>query len=299
MKSSYDIICSYMPAKIGQAMKKVSMKYSVLVNEVRLRINRPIVFVFADRIGFLSVDGRISENYNGCMCAEKCDIENIMNVLCRYSVHSCIRELSQGFFTVENGIRVGVAGTYSPEKTIKYINAFNFRIARQEKGCAENIFNKLLTTDNKNILICGGVNSGKTTILRDLCRLCGNRRKTVLIDERNEISGSVNGIPENDIGMQTDVIEGCSRADGIISALKTLSPEYIFCDEISTENDSSAIIQGYGCGISFVATIHADNYDDLLKRYVFRELLKENIFDYAVILNGKNFPGQVHEIRKL
>lgn len=149
------------------------------------------------------------------------------------------------------------------------------------------------------MLICGGVNSGKTTMLRDYCRLCGKRFKVSLIDERNEISASVSGQPYMDIGVMTDVFVGTKRSDGINSAVRTLSPDMIFCDEISTFEDTEAIIRGYGCGVRFAATLHAENYNDLLKRSVAQPLISAGVFDYAVFLGrSENFYG-IKEIRRL
>lgn len=301
--TSYEIICSYLPISLREPLLNVSKKYRNKLSEIRIRVNRPICLVYPDNLQFLCNDGTTSYSFDrqSVVIAYKKDIDSIINALCRFSVHSFVREFSQCFFTIENGVRVGVAGKMSStgEKTLKHINAFNFRISREIIGCSENIYTRLFSESCKNILICGGVNSGKTTILRDLCRLCGNRFKTVLIDERNEISGSVSGIPNNDIGIQTDVLEGYERSDGIITAIRTLSPQLIFCDEISSNNDSEAILSGYGCGVKFVTSIHAQSYQEILCRSVIKKLLEKGVFEYAVILEGENFPGRIREIRRL
>ena len=121
----------------------------------------------------------------------------------------------------------------------------------------------------------------------------------MLIDERNEISATVAGTPTNDVGLNTDVLVGTSRADGVISAIRTLSPDFVFCDEISSSEDASAIIQGHGCGVQFVATVHAGSYDELMCRRVAAELIDAGVFRYAVILAGAQAPGKVAEIRRL
>ena len=78
-----------------------------------------------------------------------------------------------------------------------------------------------------------------------------------------------------DIGVMTDVIVGMNRSKGITSALRTLSPDMIFCDEISTEEDAAAILAAHGCGVEFAATIHCTSYDDLMKRRIAADLLKQ------------------------
>ena len=120
-----------------------------------------------------------------------------------------------------------------------------------------------------------------------------------MIDERSEISASVDGMPSFDIGLQTDILEGMSRFDGIISAIRTLSPHIIFCDEISTSDDVRAILSGHGCGVKFVSTTHAQSFEDLYKRHEIAPLLEKCVFDYAVFLYGESLPGKVGEIRGL
>ncbi|MDE7136900.1 MAG: stage III sporulation protein AA, partial [Ruminococcus sp.] len=103
----------------------------------------------------------------------------------------------------------------------------------------------------------------------------------------------------NDVGVLTDVLGGCKRSVGIISAVRTLSPDMIFCDEISETEDSEAILQAFGCGVNFAATVHAENYENLMKRTAIKPLLESGVFDYAVFLEGSGFPGKIREIRRL
>ncbi|MBR3759600.1 MAG: Flp pilus assembly complex ATPase component TadA [Ruminococcus sp.] len=298
-RTSYEIILSYMTPEIRCAMKQAAEE-SVNLSEIRFRSGRAVSFVYPGKIMFLTCDGRLIADYRDsrCICASASDIHKIVEALCRYSVHSCSRELNEGFFVIGGGIRVGVSGTVTStsDKSIKDFSSLNFRIARSVKGCAEDLFRR---TNGRSVLVCGGVNSGKTTILRDLCRLYGNSRKVVLIDERNEISASTGGVAGRDVGVMTDVIVGSERAAGIISAVRTLSPDVIVCDEISQTSDAEAILSGAGCGISFTASLHAENYEDMLRRKIAVPLIEAGVFDYAVFLQGSSFPSRIREIRRL
>ncbi len=251
--TSYEVVFSYLPPNLRASMNQVSPEAKEKVNEIRTRVGRPISFVFSDKTLYLKKSGMLeySHRANDLLITEKRDIDNITASLCKFSIHSCSRELTDAFFSIENGIHVGVAGTYSTFENgvIKYVNSLNFRISRQIKGCAEELYNKIFAAAPKSVLICGGVISGKTTILRDLCRLCGEKYKTSLIDEQRELSAIANGIPTNDVGIQTDILDGCRRSYDIISAIRTLPPTMIFCDEISTQEDAEAILNGYGCRI--------------------------------------------------
>lgn len=301
--TSYEVVCSYLPPNLRASMNQVSPEAKEKVNEIRIRVGRPISFVFSDKTLYLKKSGMLeySHRANDLLITEKRDIDNITASLCKFSIHSCSRELTDAFFSIENGIRVGVAGTYSTFENgvIKYVNSLNFRISRQIKGCAEELYNKIFAAAPKSVLICGGVNSGKATILRDLCRLCGEKYKTSLIGERREFSAIANGIPTNDVGIQTDILDGCRRSYGIISAIRTLSPTMIFCDEISTQEDAEAILNGYGCRVKFAATIHAGSLTELYSRNAASSLLERGVFDYAVMLEGEGMPGKIREIRRI
>lgn len=301
-ETGYEIILSYLPDRLRINMADVPIHIRDRLNEVRIRAGRPVSLVLSDCVYFVSMNGHVfSDGHKSdLLITSKEEVQEILKRLCRFSVHSFERELKQGFFTIENGIRVGVCGVRTDIcSPIKYASGFNFRISREIKGCADSVYNSLFISNFCSILICGSPNSGKTTLLRDLCRLCGNKYKTTLIDERSEISASVEGISSFDIGLQTDILEGISRFDGIISAIRTLSPHIIFCDEISTSEDVIAIMSGHGCGVEFVSTVHAESFDDFNKRHDIAPLLEKHVFDYAVFLYGDSLPGKVREIRRL
>lgn len=302
-RSAYDIIRSYMPPLLRKTLGNVDPAAQKRVNEVRLRVNRPVSFIFSEGAMFLRSDGTLSTNphVSNTVIVSAEDIENVLRGVSRYSLHSCTKELAQGYFTIEQGIRVGIAGTMSGanEPTLKYISSLNFRVSRQVIGCGEQVCSQLFQDSSKSVIICGGVNTGKTTLLRDMCRICGDRFKVALIDERSEIAASVGGVPTNKIGAQTDVLDGYSRSAGILAAIRSLSPKMIFCDEISSEADAEALLWGFGCGVKFAASVHAGSYNELLRRPVVKPLLDAGMFDFALIMEGESFPGRVREIRRL
>lgn len=288
--TSLAVISRYMTDNIRTAMKKC-----VNINnltEIRLRSGRAVSLVYPDGNKFLTRSGNVSSSDRDCIISSAADIKQIVSSLSHYSIHSCGKELKNGYFVMENGVRVGISGVYSETGVINTFTGLNFRISREVRGCSDEIFRKLGFAD---ILVCGKVNSGKTTVLRDLCRNYGNNYKVSLIDERNEISAVSFGRITNDVGIFTDILSGCSRADGINSALRTLSPDIIICDEISTESDADAILSANGCGIKFIASIHAENYESLRRREIFSRL--GGIFQYAVFLGGSM--SSIREIRRL
>lgn len=297
--TSYRTIMTYVPQGIRCIMERVSEKYLRSLTEIRLRSSGPVYFVYPDKILFLRKNGALTPSYSRDECVEASpgNISEAVDRLCHYSFHSCTKQLKEGFFVVENGVRVGIAGLYSDgaEHILKEISSLNFRITRNVTGCAEGLFTICF---EKNVLICGGVNSGKTTLLRDYCRLTGNLKKVSLIDERNEVACVSGGRVQNDVGLLTDTLVNCSRSAGIVSAVRTLSPDMIFCDEISSAEDSEAILSGVGCGVGFTATAHARNSEELYKRRELEPLLEENVFDYLVFLRGSSSPCEIREIKR-
>lgn len=297
--TSYEVIAEYLTAGIRSAYLSVRQFERQSVSELRLNSGRAAAMVFPDKIMYLTNSGLTANPRNtSAVTVMPTDISSIVDSLSHYSIHSCTRQLRDGVFVLRKGVRVGLSGSFNSEGCMTDITGLNFRISRNIQGCADEVY-KLVSQSCQGIVICGGVNSGKTTILRDLCRTVGNMHKAVLVDERNEIACTNGGIIENDVGMLTNILTGCNRAKGIVSAVRTLSPDFIFCDEISTEEDASAIIENLGCGVKFCATVHGTSFQDLQNRSVMKTLLKTDAFGYAVILDGGNNPGKIREIRRL
>ncbi len=297
--TSYEIISEYMPAAVRKAMARVSEREKEHISEIRLYSGRAPIYVYPDKIKYLTENGLTGSRVNTAILNVSAqEVRGVVDALCHYSLHTYQREMKQGYFVLRNGIRVGMSGTYSDGGVITDACGLNFRLARNINGCGQIIFDKIIN-ESCGVLICGGVNSGKTTVLRDLCRLIGSWRKVSLIDERNEIACVQNGIPMNDVGALTDILSGCSRSRGIISAIRTLSPDYIFCDEISTAEDMAAITESAGSGVKFCATVHGVNWNEIISGDMAENLVRRKMFKYAAILHGADDPGKIREIRKL
>lgn len=295
-------VCRYLPSEIAESIERINPKDIDNITEIRIRAERPLCVTLWGESFFLEKSGNLTKSFQNCLRTGFSEINNILKSLCRYSVYSYDKEISEGFITIESGIRAGLSGTVSysdGKKTMRYINGINFRIPREVKDCGEKIYTRLLKNRPCGIIICGSVASGKTTLLRDLCRLCGNRYIVSLIDERGEIAGCRDGVPQNDVGINTDIFDGFERSDGIVNSVRSMSPEIIFCDEISTEKDSDAMIKSAGCGVKFISTAHADSFENLVKRPYLYELINSGIFEYAVIMSGSSESGKIKDIRRI
>ena len=244
--------------------------------EIRLRAGRRAVAV----------------NTSGGMCccsepfSEK-EIGDCFAELCRYSVHSYTEEIAQGYITLDGGHRVGICGTavtaHGKIAGIKDISSLNIRIAHEVKGWAGEIYVRFFRKQISSLLLAGKPMSGKTTVLRDLARLIGADRKVTVIDSRNEISASVHGRAVLDVGLNTDVLCGCGKSEGIMLALRSMSPDVIICDEIG--DDSDAVRDCMFCGVKLVAAVHAGSLDELSRRSGISSLLR--LFDAAAVIGNR------------
>ncbi|MCR5016867.1 MAG: Flp pilus assembly complex ATPase component TadA [Ruminococcus sp.] len=295
-RTSLEIIAGYLSERLRAPLLRAVSTIGSDVTEIRLYLGQPLAVIFPDRIAFLTANTlTASSNNTSCVRCTAEDIRRTVDAVSHFSFHSHISEFRQGNFIVGNGIRAGISGVYNSDGIITEVTGISFRISRCVVGCAD----ELESLFDGGLLICGGVNSGKTTLLRDISRIIGKRRKVALIDERGEIAAVSGGQLGNEVGVLTNVMSGCPRNIGIISAIRSLSPDYIICDEIADDSDTEAMLAGAGCGISFIATVHADSLEALKRRPFAEKLLSVNLFRHAVFLAGASSPGMIHEVREL
>ena len=141
--------------------------------------------------------------------------------------------------------------------------------------------------------------SGKTTILRDICRILGKKHRISIIDERSEIAAAYHGVPQNDIGEFSDVFNGYDKKNGIETAIRVMSPELVVCDEIGGKSDCEAILASVNSGVRFLASVHGREIEEILKREHIKKLIDYGVFEYAVLLGSGISVGKVKEIRKI
>ena len=292
-------ITRYFPARIASALSEV--KYGG-ISEIRLRISRPPALTSQNGILYLMSSGGVSSDPAKGMTVTSDDIRKTFDAVCQYSLHSWHSQIAQCYVTVPGGHRVGISGTAvisgGRTETVRDIGSINFRIAREINGAADNIVNSEMNGRLRSILLCGRPGSGKTTILRDLCRQIGNKYPTALIDERCEIAACSRGMPQNDVGLNTDVFSGFSKAEGILTALRVMSPRMMICDEIGGAEDVDALLASGSCGVNIAASVHGGSPEDIFRRAGIRRLIEAEIFDsYAYIRGGRaekicSFPRQ-------
>ena len=268
------------------------------VTEIRLRKNAPLVVMIGEKRFFATLNGCLTS-----VCGKNCFIvsaelfHQTFEAVCRYSVHSFYNDICSGFITLEGGHRVGICGTAVMDgknvANVKNISSLNFRIARSVRGCADDIYRRCFSVRPCNFLIAGAPARGKTTLLRDLCRCLGEHYKVSLIDSRGELASVYDGIPQNDVGVNTDVFNSYSRSSGIETAVRVMSPDLIVCDEIG-EQDAHAVEYAMLCGVKVCTSVHGTNIADVKKKLPFY-----SSFDIIVFLSSVGNPGSISEIMEM
>lgn len=263
------------------------------LREIRLRIGRGLVLDTAEGEVLLNRKGQWVGTEENAYRVDETDIKTTLELLTGYSAYAFEEEIRQGYFTVEGGHRIGVAGRAVTEKgkvqRLNYISFLNFRVAHECTGCSNDLFRRLYGDGAYyHTLLFAPAGGGKTTFLRDLIRLLSNSGLRVgVADERSELAACYHGIPQHDLGMRTDVMDGCPKAEAMCMLLRSMTPQILAADEIGMEADVYAIRAAAGSGCKVVASAHGGSFEELIRNPVLRTLWEERRFERYVCLEKK------------
>lgn len=264
-------IIEIMPLRLRKTIGNV-LKERPDAEEIRVRIHQPVEICCKDTSIWLHEEITVK------------DLEEMLMFISEYSLYAYEEEVRQGFLTIEGGHRIGFAGQVRMENgkiyRITNIRFLNIRIAREEKGCAKELV-RWLYQDGEvlNSLFISKPGVGKTTYLRDVVRLISNGsieeagKKVCVIDERSEIAACHLGIPQNDLGRRTDVMDGCKKTEGMFMALRSMSPQVIAVDELGEEEEYQAVEKLMYSGCKVIGTIHGDCIEDVRESQMFQRYI--------------------------
>ena len=299
-------ITKLFPAQIRKALGQALFDRNKIY-EIRLRVNAPLIVIYQGKEYFLTLEGELTREEAKAYHVQTEDLKEMLEYISGYSLYAFEEEIRQGFLTIGGGHRVGIAGKTILDgnkiKSLKYISYINLRLSHQIKGCASPILPYIIK--NRQIchtLIISPPRCGKTTLLRDLIRQVSNGNRYMpgvsvgVVDERSEIAGSYQGIPQNDLGIRTDVLDCCPKAEGMMMLIRSMSPEVVAVDELGDYEDIHAIESVIHCGCKLFATVHGSSIEDIKRKPLLQRLMQEKVFERYIVLYKKDCAGQIKAI---
>ena len=293
------------PQKLRQRIEE-SVTFKNLT-EIRLRADLPVLIETTQENYFLKKEEAAEkrraiakEEDNWILSPEQ--LKLIFEKISQYSVFAYTEEIGEGFITLKGGHRAGLCGKYyyrgEEKPQIKHISSINLRVAREVIGCAECIVPKLFEGNTFcHTLLISPPGCGKTTLLRDMIRKISDEGQTVgVVDERSEIGACYQGVAQNDLGIQTDVMDACEKGQGMNMLIRSMAPDVIAVDEIGSKEDVEALFFCAYRGCSILATAHGKNKESLSKNPYMREIINKKMFQRYVILEQRNQPGYITKI---
>ena len=271
-----------LPPKLSCAAVRTLSFHAGGLCEIRLRSNGPFT---------VTVDG--TEFRTGAVCSPN-DLEYVVRSLTGNSLYSHAETIREGYICAAGGIRAGVCGRAVTRgdriDAVTLVSSINIRIPHRVSGAADGVFRLISGLSRPyGVLIHSKPGIGKTTLLRELISLLSTgdgARRIAVVDTRHELSAGLECG-----GALVDFLSGYPREKGIEIATRTLSPEIVVCDEISTRSDADAIMRASSAGVSVIATCHGPSLSEIKRSPAAGELIAAGAFDLFVGLSGRDPSG--------
>jgi len=289
-------IMEVLPKEICSLLANNNVDFQFM-QEIRMRIDQPLQMMYQGQKWFLTKSGERKKTPQNAFYVSEKMLKEALNYMAEYSVYAFQEEMKQGFLTIRGGHRVGIAGKVIVDKSnvigMKYLSSINIRIAHERRGCADQVLPYLFQRmELLHTLILSPPGCGKTTLLRDLIRKLSNGGYTIgVVDERSEIGACYKGIPQNDVGIQTDIMDACPKTEGILMLIRSMAPQIVAVDEIGGRKDMEMLQYGMNCGCIFLATMHGKTMEEVKQKtdhFMFqRYIILESIGKIKGIYDGK------------
>lgn len=272
----------FLPRQLRWAIGNLSPEIQSGVEEIRLRSGRGMTVVAAGE-----------ERSTGAVVTAA-DLELTLEMATQSSAYAVMDQIKNGFVALRGGHRLGLCGTGVIKDgrvaNLRQLSSMALRVAHQVPRAALPILPALWEGESLcSTLIISPPGRGKTTLLRDLVRCLSDGvqarpMRVGLADERGELAAMSGGRPQMDVGLHTDVMDGCPKGEAMLMLLRGMAPQVLAVDEVTSAQDVQAMETATGCGVVLLATAHAGSLSDLSRRPLYRRLLEQGIFRRAVTI---------------
>lgn len=277
-------VLTYFPLEIRNKINRFNLEF---LEEIRIRNSKPI---------FLKIG---QEEVKVDWISNTEDILEILQRVCDNSIYTYQNQICNGYITIKGGHRIGITGNVVIKEgkvsNISHIYSLNFRIARQVLNCSNVAIPYIIDLNQKNIyntIILSPPGRGKTTILRDIVRklsngineYCLQGMNIGVVDERGEIASMYKGIPQNNIGERTDILDNVPKAIGMKMLIRSMNPKVIVADEIGSKEDVEAIKYAVCCGVKGIFTAHGGTLEDMIQNPILSELYHLKIIERILFI---------------
>ncbi len=120
-----------------------------------------------------------------------------------------------------------------------------------------------------------------------------------LVDERGELAAMYRGIPQNDIGLRTDVLDNIPKAIGMRMLIRSMAPKVISADEIGNNDEIEPINYAICSGIKGIFTAHGASLEEISINPTLKTLLNLHVFERIVFLEDKKRKGEIVNVYTL
>ncbi|MCH1979527.1 Uncharacterized protein conserved in bacteria [uncultured Flavonifractor sp.] len=296
-EQAYRQVVGVLPPRLRQEAFSLPLQDQCRAEELRLRVGQPMSAVFPE-----------GERPLGGEPVRAGELEQLVEIASRASVHAVLDQLRRGYLTVEGGHRIGLCGTAVLREgeihSLRQLSSAAIRVARQVRNASDPVLGRLCPGGKLvSTLILAPPGAGKTTLLRDLVRRVSDGdgcqpRRVSLMDERGEVAALYSGCPQLDVGSRTDVMEGCPKARGLMLLMRAMNPQVLAVDEITAPEDVAALRTAAGCGVTLLATAHGNSREDLERRPLYRALMEAGIFQKLLLIRREG-AGRSYQIEEL
>lgn len=300
-----------LPRDMGLAIASLGEGVLEQLEEIRLRVGQPLELCWRQRSTFLAPDGGLTTSPDRSLRVSAGELSHVLHRLTQFSRYAVEEDMRQGFVTLPGGHRVGIAGRAVVEsgrvRAFRHVTSLNIRLSRDHPGAARALLPYVYDRGSHrplSSLVLSPPQCGKTTLVRDVARRFSYGDfapgeaglKVAVIDERSEIAGSVDGIPQFDLGPRVDVLDGCPKAEGMMMAIRSLSPRVVVTDEIGRVEDAEAVLEASLAGVAVVATAHAASLEAWRRRPGMEPLFDSRAFDRYIVLSRRHGPGTIEAV---